>query len=381
MTTDLPVELDTLTKRLDAARPLGFPCARDFLDTGPIQDLLDRFLNNSGDPDAPGIFPWHTRDFEQQVVDFVAKLFRAPPANYWGYVTTSGSEGNLNSLRIARAQFRGRNPLVLYWTSAHVSVEDAIDTLDLDFVRLRVRPPHDESRLDDLSVQVEKHRDRPLIVVATAGTTITEWVDNVAKIKAILRDSCAPHYVHVDAALSGIPLALLPEQAHTPFDFSAGADAITVSGHKFVGTTEPCGVLVVRDGLHRRLTRYVDYTASEHTTINGSRSGRTPLLLWWAFDQWGLQGLSKRASDARAVAAYALDRLRSEISTEWFRNLPGFTLVFPGELPPEITDKWALATSAGRTHLITMPGVTRPDVDEFVEDLKRTVGVLDTRGG
>ncbi|WNM37818.1 hypothetical protein RMN56_22040 [Micromonospora halotolerans] len=34
-----------------------------------------------------------------------------------------------------------------------------------------------------------------------------------------------------------------------------------------------------------------------------------------------------------------------------------------------MTAKWVLASSAGRSHLICMPGVTREAVDDFVADV------------
>ena len=44
----------------------------------------------------------HSRQFEVAVVDFFARLWRADPNDYWGYVTTCGTEGNLYGMLLAR---------------------------------------------------------------------------------------------------------------------------------------------------------------------------------------------------------------------------------------------------------------------------------------
>ena len=41
------------------------------------------------------------------------------------------------------------------------------------------------------------------------------------------------------------------------------------------------------------------------------------------------------------------------------------------ETPPRaVTERWVLATEAGRSHIITMPGVSRKQIDEFLTDLQ-----------
>src|SRR5262249_46953745 len=157
----------------------------------------------------------------------------------------------------------------------------------------RVRADH-SGQIDyfDLEAQVERNRDRPAIVVANIGTTMTEAIDDVRRIHQIL-DSLAirRRYVHADAALSGIPLALLNPDQRPGFDFVDGADSLIVSGHKFLGTPMPCGVVVVKESLCARLTRTGVYTGSPDTTITCSRSGHAALLIWYALRSCGIDGL------------------------------------------------------------------------------------------
>jgi len=94
--------LDALYERMRAANEvsLGYPSAKDF-----DYSELDRFLrfpvNNIGDPFADGTYRVETREFEREVVQFFADLFRAPRDDWWGYVTNGGTEGNLPRTRTA----------------------------------------------------------------------------------------------------------------------------------------------------------------------------------------------------------------------------------------------------------------------------------------
>lgn len=369
MTIDFLTEIENLRKRVQGPRPLGFPAGMAFPSLEPIADILNHYLNNAGDPRAETPWPWHTRDLEQLVIDFHAKLFQAP-SKYWGYIAANASEATLNALYIARAQL-GRNALVYYWKSAHPSVSAAIDKLGLDPIQLRVRKPCDASDPMDLARQLDFHRDRPAIVVATVGTTMTEWIDDVRGIVNVLRESLVPYYVHVDGALSAVPLALLPEDVRPAFDFAQGVHSIGVSGHKFYGVIDPCAALIVRGPLPSSLTQVISYISADQIMAYESRSGRTSLLWAWALHNWSVDELRERANEARAVAAYALEELK-KISIHWFRNLPGFTVAYPGPLHPAIVRRHALAASEGVTHFVCMPGVTRPMIDELVRDLVLT---------
>lgn len=69
-----------------------------------------------------------------------------------------------------------------------------------------------------------------------------------------------------------------------------------------------------------------------------------------------------------AVAEYTEKRLQ-EAGVEAWRNPNAVTVVFP-EVPEPVREKWQLATSDGKTHLICMPNVTKDQIDQFIHDLK-----------
>jgi histidine decarboxylase len=359
-------ELAALTARLQAARwgNIGFPGATD-LDVSPVLAAVGSvLLNNVGDPWADGIGANHSKPFERAVVSVVADLLRAPAGDRWGYVTSGGSEGNLYGLRLAGRRFP--DGVVYLSDAAHPSMGKAADLVGLAQVRIRTTS-HGELDYRDLSMQVHQRRDRPVVIGATAGTTMTEAVDDLRRIATVLDDAAVRRrFVHVDAALSGIPLALLDPGNRPGFDFADGADTISVSGHKFLGIPTPCGVVVARNSL-RVVETGGGYVGSPDSTISGSRSGHTPLMLWYALATLGVQGLRRRAEAARELAVHLHHDLVA-MGWEAVRHPYAFTVVLRTP-PAAVLAKWVLVSVGGWSHVITMPGISREQIDEFLADM------------
>lgn len=358
--------LAALHEHLDTDRltNIGFPGSFDF-DYTPLLPFFNRLLNNIGDPYGPSAYPANTKPFEREVVGFFADLFRLPPQDRWGYVTTGGTEGNEYGMLLGRELYP--SGILYYSAAAHYSVPKLAARLRMPAIAIRTGVSG-QLDLRDLRSALRAHRDLPAIVLATVGTTMTEALDDVAGIRRTLAELAITRaHVHVDAALSGLPLALLPPQHRPAFDFADGADSLSLSGHKFLGSPFPCGIVLTRVSLRNRIGTPVDYVATDDTTIGGSRSGHAPLLLWYAVNTMGLDGLRRRADQARHVAAYAVTRLRDAGWPAW-RHPLALTVVFDRP-PAPIVAKWRLATSQEQSHLICMPGITTRTIDALAIDL------------
>lgn len=343
---------------------VGFPVATD-IDYSPLAPLFGSLLNNIGDPWTDPAGANHTKRYEREVLEWFGDLFRAPIDDRWGYLTSGGTEGNLYALHLARARFpRG---LVYHSADAHYSLPKCVDLLGMDSVVIRT-DERGEIDYDDLARMIDQHRDRPAIVVATCGTTMTEAVDDVPRIRQLLDRAAVRHHLHVDGALAGVPLALADPAT---LGLDSTIDSVSISGYKFLGTPVPCGVVLTRRSLQRQLAQSPNYTGTVDTTISGSRSGHPALLLWYAIRSLGHVGMRERAERARELAAYTVDRL-NEVNWPAWRHERAFTVVFPTP-PDEVTAKWVLASSAGRSHLICMPGVTKEVIDDFVRDVAAAI--------
>lgn len=343
-------------------RALGYPAAKDF-DCEPLLRFLAFPINNVGDPFAEGTYQVETRQFEREVVAFFANLLRAPEDDWWGYVTNGGTEGNLYGLYLARELHP--KGIVYFSEHTHYSVSKNLHFLGMRHIMIRSQRSG-EIDYEDLRETLRVHRDVPPIIFANIGTTMTEARDDIARITSIL-DSMAirERYIHSDAALCGAYAPFLdPRPA---FDFADGADSIAISGHKFIGSPMPTGVVLARKHNVSRIARSIDYIGSLDTTISGSRNGFTPLLLWHRLESLGIEGLRRRALSALENAEYAERKLKDAGIAAW-RNPNAITVVFP-KPPAPVRERWQLATQGEISHLIVMPGITKEQIDMFVEDL------------
>jgi histidine decarboxylase len=355
--------LAELAAHLDADREtnIGFPSTLD-IDYTSLWPFFNMVLNNVGDPFVPSAYPRNTKHLEQQVLAWFATLLRAPQ-HWWGVTTTGGTEGIEYGL--VHARHRYPDAVMIHSAAAHYSVEKTARKLGLPTLAVRANRAG-QVDLRDLHDAVRTHRHRPLIAVASIGTTMTEAVDDIGDIRAVLADCAVTRaWVHADAALSGLPLALLPPGGRPRFDLAEGADSISISAHKFLGAPFPCGIYLTARGGGTGST--VDYIATVDSTIAGSRSGHAPLLIWYAIHTLGLDGLRERATQAWRVAAYAVERLQRAGWAAW-RHAHAITVVLDTP-PPQIAARWRLASSDGQSHIITVSGVTTEHIDRLISEL------------
>ena len=347
---------------------LGYPIATDF-DYSELYPLLKYSLNNLGDPLVESTYDLNSRSIEREVVKFFCELFNFPADNSWGYVGSGGSEGNLYALYVARELYP--SGMVYYSESTHYSVQKNVHLLNMPSIVIRAGE-NGEMDYEDLRQNIQLHRHRPVIIVANIGTTMTEAKDDVSKISEVLKKSAIKnYYIHCDAALAGVYSQLLDIEPR--FDFKAGADSVAISGHKFIGSPIPCGVVIVKKNYKERVGRAIPYIGTLDTTISGSRNGHSPVFLWYAINKLGTEGLKQRAIDAIEVAKYTKNELNNLGIKAW-SNPNAITVIFPSPAP-EICIKWQLASDNSHngnnfSHIICMPGVTKERIDLFLADLK-----------
>jgi len=244
-------------------------------------------------------------------------------------------------------------------------VQKNIQLLNLKSIVIRTRP-NGEIDYDDLKTMVQMHRDQPVIMLANIGTTMTEAKDDLSLIKSVFKElAIMNHYIHCDAALAGVYSALL--NLSPGFDFTYGCDSLAISGHKFIGSPIPCGLVLVKKNYKDRIGKVIPYIGTADTTISGSRNGHSPIFLWYAIRKMGAEGLKARALTALEVAGYAVEEFK-KIGVAAWRNPDALTVVLP-EISPELRKRWQLATEHGLSHIICMPGITREKVDEFITEL------------
>jgi len=341
---------------------VGYPvnCAFNYSE---LFDFLSIPLNNVGDPFCSSYYGLDSRGIERDVLNWFANLHNAPSDNYWGYVTNGGTEGNMYGLYLARELYP--KGVVYYSQDTHYSVSKNIRVLNMDHVMIKSRK-NGEMDYQDLHDMISTWRSAPPIIFANVGTTMREGFDNICEIKKVLKTLAIPeYYIHVDAALGGMTLPFIDDAPK--FDFLTGVQSISISGHKFIGSPIPCGIVLALKSNVGRVSRAVEYVGSLDSTISGSRNGFTPILLWYAIRKYGFNGFKKEVRGCIRKAEYAVRRL-NDVGVNAWKNEHAITVVFPR--PSEkVCKKWKLAVQDDEAHIICMPSISEEIINDLSNDL------------
>ena len=402
------------------------------------QELLYPFtqylINNLGDPYQASNYGVHSRPFEMAVIDYLAQLWHMDTtagtmmtptdhnnnnatnsnnnnsnnsSSYWGYVTASGTEGNLHGLLLARECF----PDGILYTSqeTHYSVFKAaryyrmecrvVPTLPNGEINYQILAAMIRRPQNDSTSSSSSNNNKPIILNLNIGTTVKGAIDNVDRIVQVLSDENIPRdqfYIHCDGALFALMIPFMTaktvngnhgtdtnganENAKLPvISFATQPiDSIAVSGHKMLGCPMPCGVALCRaEHIARFQGQHIDYLNSIDTTIMGSRNGHAALYLWYALRTKGSRGLQQDVDKCIEMAQYLRHRLEQDVHVPCGLNAYSSTVVFERPVDVGLIQKWQLACSDDIAHIVVMPNITRSKIDQFINEF---VATIETQG-
>lgn len=289
----------------------GFQTNQSVSFPSELAPLLQLNLLNLGDCWQLGHYRLNSKAFERAVLDYYANMWQVEEP-YWGYLTAMGStEGNLYSLLAARDFLQQKHqsaPVLLFSASSHYSIRKAAHLLGLrtpaqQAERLGAGPLADSSWPDQLpcldngqidaeitgQVLSELSRQQlPFILCLTLGTTFTgvsdPWREIADYVQQLEGANAAQRcWLHLDGALAANYLRFAddPQLQKLAPDFRHPLlHSVCVSPYKWLGLPMPVGVVMTRRLYQAELPQNADYTGCHDTTIAGSRSGLSAILLW-----------------------------------------------------------------------------------------------------
>lgn len=243
-----------------------------------------------------------------------------------GIMVTGGSNSNLLAILCARTDFNPSirltgfpyNNLRVYVSAeAHYSFDKAANISGIGTQNLVQIPCNERGEMipEELERTIKsdiKEGMRPLMVGASAGTTVLGAFDPFAKIAKI----CTKHKIwfHVDAAWGGG--ALFAESSRDLLKGIEKADSVTFDAHKVMGVPLVTSFfLTPHTGILRETNRgggseylFHDFENGEWDTGTyslqcGRRADALKLWLLWRF--YGSKGLEKRTNHLLSLAQFA----------------------------------------------------------------------------
>ncbi|WP_201778865.1 aminotransferase class I/II-fold pyridoxal phosphate-dependent enzyme [Streptomyces sp. 150FB] len=258
---------------------------------------------------------------ELVVIDWLRELLGMPDGTE-GILVSGGSLANLTAFAAARAELGDG---VVYLTDqTHSSIPRGLRALGFPPDRVRVLRSDGGLRMPvgELAAAVAADRAagrRPVMVVATAGTTNTGAVDPLPEIADLCR--AEGMWFHVDGAY-GAPAALSAAGAAALVGIER-ADSLVIDPHKWLFQPYDVGcVLVRRPGALERAfsidAEYLRDTSAAGGEVNLrdrslelSRRSRA-LKLWLTFTVHGVEGIRSAIARGIALAEFAEGRLRAD---------------------------------------------------------------------
>lgn len=356
---------------------LGYPYNLDY-DYSALHHLVEYSINNLGDPFIESNYGVHSRAFEVAVLDWFADLWKLPRDEYWGYITACGTEGNLHGIWMGRENVstpgQPINVALVASRETHYSAWKAARMYCMEAYQVTTQKGGEIDLASfEETLLIARSKGQRVVIVANIGTTIRGAIDDVDSMLAIIEKigfAEGEYFVHLDGALFGMMLPFVEEiDAQTITFAKSGISSISVSGHKFLGSPVPCGIVITRKKFIERLSQDITYIASRDATILGSRNGHAPLFMWYALVKKGNDGITQDIRDCIENAEYMRDLLIKSGVDHVLLNPRSCTVVFARPPSEEFVKKWQLACDAHLCHVVVMPNVGKDKIDEFVADL------------
>ena len=248
-----------------------------------------------------------------------------------GHFTSSGSEANytaaLCALTAASPRFStegvsafSRRPAIYISTDAHLAWLKIAHQSGVGRNAVRLVETDGSGRLhpDALVARIEADINSgffPVMIVATAGTTVAGMIDPLVRCREIA-DAFGAWY-HVDAAWAG---ALICSDNHRfLLDGIGRADSVTIDAHKWLATTMSCGIFLTarKDVLPETFHSEMDCMPSNFsgidpwiTTVQWSRRF-LGLRLFVSLACGGWQGYAHQIENSIRLAAVLREELEA----------------------------------------------------------------------
>ncbi len=324
---------------------------------------------NLGDP---GIFIG-TTELEKRVIRMLGEILSNPDAA--GYISSGGTEANIQGIRAARNLKRIRDPNIVIPKSAHFSFEKIGDILG---VEIRRAPLDNDYRVD--VAEVERMVDeRTVAIVGIAGTTELGQVDDIEALGEIASESDV--FLHVDAAFGGLVLPFMDKRI--PFDFEIdGVSSITVDPHKMGMATIPAGGILFRsERFLRALEVETPYLTSKYQyTLTGTRPGTGVASTYAVLRHLGFEGMKEIVERCLRNTRILVEEMRDigfEPVIEPIMNVVSFHAENADRLKDELyRRRWVISTirEPEAIRMVIMPHVTEEVIKEFVSELRVVCG-------
>lgn len=310
-----------------------------------------------------------TKELEEKVIILIGGLLGDP--NACGYITTGGTESNIQALRTARNLSEKKQPNVIVPSSAHFSFDKVADLLGIE---VRKADLDSDFRVDIGSVE-SLIDDNTAALVGIAGSTEFGQIDPIDRLAEIA--TSRDIFLHVDAAFGGFVIPFLDKKYN--FDFSvSGVSSITSDPHKMGLSTIPAGGLLFREEACL-LPLEIDtpyLTIRKQHSLTGTRSGAAVAATYAVMMHLGKDGYRKIVDICMKMTHRLVDEVRElgvEPLIDPVMNIVALDVPDLDNVRRRLRARgWftSITRSPRSMRLVIMPHLSDETLTSFISDLK-----------
>ncbi|VVB92610.1 L-aspartate/L-glutamate decarboxylase [uncultured archaeon] len=309
-----------------------------------------------------------TKELEEKVIKMMGEMLG--DKNACGYITTGGTESNIQALRTARNLCNKEHPNVVVPASAHFSFDKIADLLRIE---IRKAALDSEFKVDMESAEALID-DNTIALVGIAGSTEFGQIDPVDKLAELALSNNL--FLHVDAAFGGFVIPFLGRKYD--FDFSVkGVTSITADPHKMGMSTIPAGGLLFREEACL-LPLEIDtpyLTIRKQHSLTGTRSGGAVAAAYAIMMHLGMEGYREIVGRCMKMTCRLVEgakELGVEPLIDPVMNIVALDVPELDEVRKQLRAKgWttSITRSPRAMRLIIMPHLREDVLELFISDL------------
>ncbi len=325
-----------------------------------------------------------TQEMEIDLINLCAEqIFKGEANAADGYVTSGGTEANIEALWIYRNYFMKEHAAktneiaVIYSADSHYSLSKGVNLLNLTSLVIPVNEQTREMELADLKNQLQQAQLQGIkyfIVNLNLSTTMFGSVDDIEQITALLNQSNICYKLHVDAAFGGFIYPFTnPESAYT-FQ-NPNITSFSTDAHKMLQTPYGTGIFLIRKGYLKYVqTEEAQYIPGTDHTLCGSRSGANAISIWMVLHNHGSAGWAAKMQSLLTLTSDVCSKL-TEMGIRHYRNPYINIITIPAsDIPATVATKYHLVADSYQHEakwwkIVVMPHITRGVLDGFFNEL------------
>jgi tyrosine decarboxylase / aspartate 1-decarboxylase len=308
-----------------------FPQDLFFLKEAPFMSTLFNNPNHIGCHtlgDSESYFSG-TQEIERELIEICSvDILKGQPGEQDGYVTSGGTEANLQAIWIYRNYFMKKllakrsEICILCSEDSHYSMDKGADIFMLDIFKVSTKNADRQVTRSNIRTAVldaiSKGKNH-FIVIGNMMSTMFGSIDSIDNYVHVLNKLSVKFKIHIDAAFGGFYYPFIDNQNELTFN-NSNIDSFTLDAHKMVQAPYGTGIFLVRKGyMQYANTKQASYVEGEDCTLIGSRSGANVIAVWMVLMKYGPFSWYEKIYTLQKRTEWLCNEL-SKLNVEFYRN-------------------------------------------------------------